>query len=83
MTEWCSTLGPILAFRVLQEPGSYASTLTLRFNLKNALIDAAAATPYKGSPELVVYCVHQKVFEAFWEQGQTFPSRVLVDDVLN
>ena len=51
--------------------------------LKNALIDAAAATPYKGSPELVVYCVHQKVFEAFWEQGQTFPSRVLVDDVLN
>ena len=53
MTEWCSTLGPILAFRVLQEPGSYASTLTLRFNLKNALIDAAAATPYKGSPELV------------------------------
>ena len=83
MTEWCSTLGPILAFRVLQEPGSYASTLTLRFNLKNALIDAAAATPYKGSPELVVYCVHQKVFEAFWEQGQNMPSRVLVDDVLN
>lgn len=33
--------------------------------------------------ELVLACVHQRVFEAFWSEGETFPSKVVVDDVLN
>ena len=32
---------------------------------------------------LVLWCIHQKVFEAFWDEGETFPSRVICDDVLN
>ena len=39
--------------------------------------------PYKEMPELVVAVIHQRVFEAFWNDGETFPSRVVVDDVLN
>ena len=27
--------------------------------------------------------VHQKVLEAFWDGPDTFPTRVVVDDVLN
>ena len=42
-----------------------------------------AAKPYKEMPELVVGIIHQRVFEAFWNDGETFPSRVVVDDVLN
>ena len=38
---------------------------------------------YKEMPELVVGIIHQRVFEAFWNDGETFPSRVVVDDVLN
>ena len=34
-------------------------------------------------PELVVGVVHQKVLEAFWDGPDTFPTRVVVDDVLN
>ena len=34
-------------------------------------------------PELVVGVVHQRVFEAFWDGPDTFPTRVVVDDVLN
>ena len=33
--------------------------------------------------EMVLWCIHQKVFEAFWSDGETFPSKVVVDDVLN
>jgi hypothetical protein len=47
----------------------------LRFTLDTAL-DAA------DDAELVVWAVHSRVLEMFWE-GETFPSRVLVDDVLN
>jgi hypothetical protein len=79
--------------------GAYADTLTLRFDLKTALNGVAAQTdhptddelragatnryPYKEMPELVVAVIHQRVFEAFWNGGETFPSRVVVDDVLN
>ena len=39
--------------------------------------------PYMSMPELVVGVVHQRVFEAFWDGPDTFPTRVVVDDVLN
>ena len=58
----------------LQDPGSYASTAIIRMETKADLGTDA---------ELVVACVHQKVFEAYWQDGETFPSRVVVDDVLN
>ena len=38
---------------------------------------------YGNIPELVVGVIHQRVFEAFWREGETFPSRVVVDYVLN
>ena len=35
-------------------------------------------------PELVVGVVHQRVFEASWSpSGDTFPEKIVVDDVLN
>ena len=43
----------------------------------------AAVDPYMSQPELVVGVVHQKVLEAFWDGPDTFPTRVVVDDVLN
>ena len=72
LTEFCKS--PLAAFRVLQDPGSYASTAIIRMETKADLGTDA---------ELVVACVHQKVFEAYWQDGETFPSRVVVDDVLN
>eukprot|EP01043_Picozoa_sp_COSAG02_P044690 COSAG02_NODE_4016_length_5901_cov_42.404688_5_plen_558_part_00 len=97
LTGWTSA--PILGYRILQDPGAYADTLTLRFDLKTALNGVTAQTahptddelkagatnryPYQEMPELVVAVVHQRVFEAFWNDGETFPSRVVVDDVLN
>ena len=93
LTGWTSA--PILAYRILQDPGAYADTLTLRFDLKSGLTSTDMATdaqlrlrdttakPYQNMPELVVGVIHQRVFEAFWSEGETFPSRVVVDDVLN
>ena len=72
LSEFCKS--PLAAFRVLQDPGSYASTAIVRMETK-----ADVGT----DAELVVACVHQKVFEAYWQDGETFPSRVVVDDVLN
>jgi hypothetical protein len=74
LTSW--TKSPLLAIRVLQDPGAYSSTATLRFELKDELIADDHA-------ELVVWVIHQRVMEAFFENGETFPSRILVDDVLN
>ena len=42
-----------------------------------------AKLPYKEMPELVVGVIHQRVFEAFWSEGETFVNRIVVDDVLN
>ena len=39
--------------------------------------------PHMSMPELAVGVVHQRVFEAFWDGPDTFPTRVVVDDVLN
>jgi hypothetical protein len=88
LTGWTSA--PILGYHILQDPGSYADTLTLRFDLKTALNSVVAQTahptdtelkasaadryPYKEMPELVVAVIHQKVFEAFWADNETFPS---------
>eukprot|EP01045_Picozoa_sp_COSAG04_P013344 COSAG04_NODE_943_length_9239_cov_3.297155_1_plen_58_part_00 len=38
---------------------------------------------HMSQPELVIGVVHQKVLEAFWDGPDTFPTRVVVDDVLN
>ena len=87
----------LLGYRILQDPGAYADTLTLRFDLKNQLVSDSAQMPdddelrvrdptklpYKEMPELVIGVIHQRVFEAFWENSETFPSRIVVDDVLN
>ena len=43
----------------------------------------ASVDPYMSQPELVIGVVHQKVLEAFWDGPDTFPTRVVVDDVLN
>ena len=43
-TGWTSA--PILSYRVLQDPGAYADTLTLRFDLKTALNGVAAQTEH-------------------------------------
>ena len=72
LTEFCKS--PLASFRVLQDPGSYSSTAVVRMETK-----ADVGT----DAELVVACVHQKVFEAYWTDGETFPGRVVVDDVLN
>ena len=73
MTEFAKS--PLAAFRVLQEPGAYASTAIVRLETAGANTDA--------NTEMVLWCIHQKVFEAFWSDGESFPSRVVVDDVLN
>ena len=75
----------------------YADTLTLRFDLKNQLVSDStqmptddqlrvrdpAKLPYQEMPELVVGVIHQRVFEAFWSEGETFVNRIVVDDILN
>ena len=53
---------------------SLSATLAGRVNFARA---------YVSQPELVVGVVHQKVLEAFWDGPDTFPTRVVVDDVLN
>ena len=73
MSEFAKS--PLAAFRVLQEPGAYASTAIVRMETDGTEMDT--------STEMVMWCIHQKVFEAFWSDGETFPSKVVVDDVLN
>ena len=73
-SEWCES--PLLCFRVLQNPQEYASTLTCRFKLKQAI-------PAGVKAELLVFCMHSKVFEAEWQQGESNPSRVVVDEILS
>ena len=58
-----------------QEPGAYASTAIVRMETDGVDMDT--------STEMVMWCIHQKVFEAFWNDGETFVSKVIVDDVLN
>jgi hypothetical protein len=53
---------------------SYSSTALIRLETKGAL---------PANSELVLWVIHSKVFEAFWQQGEIFPNRVIVDDVLN
>ncbi len=73
LTEFAKS--PLMAFRILQEPGAYASTLTVRMDTHGRNTDT--------NTEMLVWCIHQKVFEAFWADGEAFPSKVVVDDVLN
>ena len=69
---------PLIAIRCLQDPGSYASTATWRFT-----IDPAKPIADADNAELVMWVVHQRVAEFFYQSGETFPNRVIVDDVLN
>ena len=61
---------------MLQDPGAYASTLTLRFNTKTDLATG-------DHPELVLWTISSEVVEMFWDSQETFPSRVIKDSVLN
>ena len=72
LTEFAKS--PVLAWRILQDPGSYSSTASLRFSVASAV---------GADCEIVMACIHQRVFEAYWQDGESAPSRVIVDDVLN
>ena len=74
LTSW--TKSPLIAVRMLQDPGAYASTLTLRFNTKTAL-DAG------DNAELVLWTISSEVVEMFWGSGETFTDRVLKDSSPN
>jgi hypothetical protein len=75
-SEWCKS--PLICMRVLQNPQEYASTLSVRFSLKDANGFGAGT-----QAELLVFCLHSKVFEAEWQQGESNPSRVVVDEILS
>ena len=75
-SEWCKS--PLICMRVLQNPQEYASTLTVRFSLK-----AAGGFLAGTQAELLVFCLHSKVFEAEWAQGESNPSKVVVDEILS
>jgi hypothetical protein len=75
-SEWCKS--PLICMRVLQNPQEYASTLTARFSLK-----APGGFPAGTQAELLVVCLHSKVFEAEWGQGESNPSKVVVDEILS
>jgi len=75
-SEWCKS--PLICMRVLQNPQEYASTLTARFSLK-----APGGFPAGTQAELLVFCLHSKVFEAEWGQGESNPSKVVVDEILS
>ena len=32
---------------------------------------------------LVLFCLHSKVFEAEWQEGESNPSKVLTDEILS
>ena len=59
--------------------------LQTRLTITDAELKAGATNryPYQEMPELVVAVIHQRVFEAFWNDSDTFPSRIVCDDVLN
>jgi hypothetical protein len=48
-----------------------------------SLEDCAVKGALPANSELVLWVIHSKVFEAFWQQGEIFSNRVIVDDVLN
>ena len=70
-SEWCKA--PLLCFRVLQNPQEYSSTVNVTFTTHTASLT---------SQSLLCFCLHSKVFEAEWNQGETNPSKVLVDEIL-
>jgi hypothetical protein len=72
LTEFVQS--PLVPFRILQSKGEYSSTALIRLETKGDL---------PANSELVLWVIHSKVFEAFWQQGEIFPNRVIVDDVLN
>ena len=67
--EWCDS--PLLCFRLLQPKGTYSPTMTARLEL---LAGAAANT------QLLVACVHSRVAEMYFEQGQM--TSLNIDEVI-
>jgi len=67
--EFCDA--PCLTFRLLQPKGSYSPTMTARLEL---LAGAAANT------QLLVACVHSRVAEMYFEQGQM--TSLNIDEVV-
>ena len=74
-SEWSKA--PLLCFRILQNPHEYANTATVRFACHEPVADVA------DNISLVMFCLHSKVFEAEWSEGESNPSKVLVDEVLS
>jgi hypothetical protein len=72
LTEFVQS--PLVPFRILQSKGEYSSTALIRLETKGNL---------PANSELVLWVIHSKVFEAFWQHGEIFLNRVIVDDVLN
>ena len=70
-SDWCKA--PLLCFRVLQNPQEYSSTVNVTFTTHTASLT---------SQSLLCFCLHSKVFEAEWQQGESNPSKVLVDEIL-
>jgi hypothetical protein len=70
-SDWCKA--PLLCFRVLQNPQEYSSTVNVTFTTHTASL---------ASQSLLCFCLHSKVFEAEWNQGETNPSKILVDEIL-
>ena len=71
-SEWAQA--PLLCFRILQNPHEYSNTVTLRFSTKANMV---------ANRSIVLFCMHSKVFEAEWQEGEANPSKVLVDEVLS
>jgi len=70
-SEWCEA--PLLCFRILQNPSEFSSTISLKFSTQGAV---------PANTTLMVFCLHSKVFEAEWNQGEMMPSKVVVDEIL-
>jgi hypothetical protein len=70
-TEWCES--PLLCFRILQNPGEFSSTVSLKFTTQGQV--PAGTT-------LMLFCLHSKVFEAEWSDPGGMPTKVLTDEIL-
>ena len=72
LTEYCDS--PVLCLRVLQPKHTYVPTATLRIELKAGALE---------NQQLLVWCVHSRVFEATWpSDNATQPNSVVVEELI-
>ena len=73
LTEYCDS--PVLCLRVLQPKHTYVPTATLRIELKAGALE---------NQQLLVWCVHSRVFEATWpSDNATQPNSVVVEELIS